>query len=48
MKTAYIHRSTEDPEENMDRLKQTFDFFIEGTDGSDVNGLVQLATILQA
>lgn len=48
MKTAYIHRSTEDPEEDMDRLKQTFDFFVEETDGSDISGLVKLATILQA
>ncbi|KAK0469127.1 haloacid dehalogenase [Desarmillaria tabescens] len=37
-----------DPEEDMDHLRQTFDFFVEGTDGSDTNGLVKLATILQA
>ncbi|KAK0484726.1 haloacid dehalogenase [Armillaria novae-zelandiae] len=48
MKTTYIHRPTEDPEENIDRVRQTFDFFVEGTDGSDSSGLVKLATILQA
>ncbi|KAG7442822.1 haloacid dehalogenase [Guyanagaster necrorhizus] len=47
MKTAYIHRSTEDPEEDIDHLRQTFDFFVEGTDGSDISGLVKLANILQ-
>lgn len=48
MKTAYIHRATEDPEEDMVEIASENDLFIEGTDGSEDCGLVELARILGA
>jgi hypothetical protein len=46
MKTAYIHRSTEDPEEDMAQIASENRLFIEGIDGSESCGLVELARII--
>jgi hypothetical protein len=48
MKTIYIHRKTEDPEEDMEKLKREFDWFIDGTKGDGKDGLVVLAELLGA
>ncbi|PCH40090.1 haloacid dehalogenase [Wolfiporia cocos MD-104 SS10] len=41
MKTVYIHRPTEDPDEDMALIRNQVDIFIEGTKCSD--GLLELA-----
>jgi hypothetical protein len=43
MKTVYIHRITEDPDEDMDKVRADVDFFIDGTDES--GGLLRLAEL---
>ncbi|KAJ3893826.1 HAD-like domain-containing protein [Lentinula edodes] len=46
IKTAYIHRTTEDPEEDMQQVRSECDIFVSGTDGSTSCGLNELAEIL--
>ncbi|KAJ4001954.1 haloacid dehalogenase [Lentinula boryana] len=46
MKTAYIHRTTEDPDEDMERVRSECDIFVSGTDGKTFCGLYELADIL--
>lgn len=46
IKTAYIHRTTEDPEEDMQQVRSECDIFVSGTDGSTSCGLNELADIL--
>jgi len=46
MRTAYIHRATEDPQEDMDRISQENEYFVEGTNGSKNCGLSELARLL--
>lgn len=48
MRTVYIHRSTEDPLEDMGVVRAEFDYFIDGTDGSSTCGLIALADALVA
>ncbi|KAE9392643.1 haloacid dehalogenase [Gymnopus androsaceus JB14] len=48
IKTAYIHRTTEDPHEDMDQVRRECDMFISGTDGSKACGLNALADTLCA
>ncbi|THV05758.1 haloacid dehalogenase [Dendrothele bispora CBS 962.96] len=50
MKTAYIHRTTEDPDEDIASIEtqQEFDLFIPGTDGTASCGLSRLADVLGA
>lgn len=43
MKTVYIQRSTEDPDEDMEQVKNDVDLFIDGRDGA--GGLVELAEL---
>ncbi|EGN93722.1 hypothetical protein SERLA73DRAFT_189467 [Serpula lacrymans var. lacrymans S7.3] len=44
MKTAYIHRTTEDPSEDMEVVKSEVDVFIDGR--SKQHGLLELARLL--
>ncbi|KAI9743790.1 MAG: hypothetical protein M1818_002524 [Claussenomyces sp. TS43310] len=46
MRTAYIHRTTEDLDEDMDAVRQQSDLFIDGRDGSAECGLGTLADML--
>jgi len=46
IKTAYIHRTTEDPHEDMEQVQHEFDMFISGTSGSKACGLNALADAL--
>lgn len=39
----YIQRSTEDPDEDMEQVKNDVDLFIDGRDGA--GGLVELAEL---
>ncbi|EJD45492.1 haloacid dehalogenase [Auricularia subglabra TFB-10046 SS5] len=48
MRTAYIHRSTEDPHEDIGALRGEFDYFVDGTDGSATCGLTALAGVVGA
>ena len=48
MKTIYIQRSTEDPTENMEHVRDEVDFFIDGTKGDERCGFGELADVLQA
>lgn len=43
MRTAYIHRSTEDLDEDMDYVSREFGLFVDGTTGSSEGGLHALA-----
>lgn len=43
MKTIYIKRSTEDPDENMEQLETEFDLFLDGTIKKP--GLLELAAL---
>jgi hypothetical protein len=44
MKTIYIRRATEDPEEDMEAVKDDVCLFIDGT--IEHGGLLQLASLL--
>ncbi|KAE9392646.1 hypothetical protein BT96DRAFT_1000193 [Gymnopus androsaceus JB14] len=46
-KATYIHRTTEDPREDMEQVREC-DIFISGTDGSKAWGLNALADMLRA
>ncbi|KIK55524.1 hypothetical protein GYMLUDRAFT_47739 [Collybiopsis luxurians FD-317 M1] len=46
IKTAYIHRTTEDLHEDMEQIGRECDIFVSGTDGSRGCGLNALADIL--
>ncbi|QDS77119.1 hypothetical protein FKW77_000971 [Venturia effusa] len=49
MGTVYIHRETEDPEEDFDDVRNEVDLFVDGrtgTNGSNVSGLAALAETL--
>ncbi|KZP01042.1 HAD-like protein [Calocera viscosa TUFC12733] len=46
MKTVYIHRETEDPQEDMSKVRQDVDLFLDGI--SPWNGLLALADHLGA
>lgn len=48
MKTVYIARGTEDLDEDMDKVKKEFDFFLNGTKKIKDSGLSELADILGA
>lgn len=48
MKTIYVQRSTEDLTENMEKVRDDVDFFIDGTAGDEKSGFGELADILQA
>lgn len=48
MKTIYVQRSTEDLSENMEKVRDDVDFFIDGTGGDERCGFGELADILQA
>lgn len=48
MKTIYVQRSTEDLSENMEKVRDDVDFFIDGTGGDEKCGFGELADILQA
>ncbi|KZV87131.1 HAD-like protein [Exidia glandulosa HHB12029] len=48
MKTVYIQRATEDPEEDMAKVRSEVDLFIDGRDGTPTCGLVELARHLNA
>ena len=43
MKTIYVQRITEDPDEDMDQVKTDVDIFIDGTD--ERIGLLKLAEL---
>jgi len=43
MKTIYVQRITEDPDEDMDQVKTDVDIFIDGTD--ERVGLLKLAEL---
>lgn len=47
MKTIYIQRQTEDPDEDIDKIKSEMDLFIDGRYGSKESGLLELARILK-
>jgi hypothetical protein len=48
MRTVYIRRDTEDPEEDMSQLQHEFDWFIDGRSAGGARaGLVRLAEIMQ-
>lgn len=46
MQTAYIQRETEDPHENMAKLAEEFDYFVDGRGGGIDTGLGKLADII--
>ncbi|KAF5365346.1 hypothetical protein D9758_005384 [Tetrapyrgos nigripes] len=48
MRSAYINRSTEDPNEDIAAIEaqQEFDLFVSGTDGTSECGLSKLADVL--
>lgn len=46
MKTIYIHRTTEDPLEDMGSLKVEFDLFVDGTMTDGSGGLLTIADAL--
>lgn len=48
MKTIYIQRSTEDPTESVEQVRDEVDFFIDGTKGDEKCGFGELAAVLQA
>ena len=48
MKTIYIQRSTEDLNEDMQRVRDEVDFFIDGTKGNERCGFGELADVLRA
>lgn len=48
MKTIYVQRMREDVNEDMAKVRNDVDFFIDGTRGDDKCGFEELADILQA
>ena len=48
MKTVYIQRRTEDPMEDMQRVRDEVDFFVDGTRGDERCGFGELADVLRA
>ena len=48
MKTIYIQRGTEDPTEDMKKVRDEVDYFIDGTKGDERCGFGELADVLQA
>ncbi|KAJ7507281.1 HAD-like domain-containing protein [Mycena galericulata] len=47
MKTVYVHRVTEDLDEDMDRIRTEFDVFVDGTTDDLPGGLPSVASILR-
>jgi hypothetical protein len=47
MKTIYVRRTTEDLDEDMDRIRTEFDAFVDGTTEDLAGGLSAVATILK-
>ncbi|KAJ7164979.1 haloacid dehalogenase [Mycena filopes] len=47
MKTIYVHRTTEDLDEDMDQIRTEFDAFVDGTTPSLAGGIVGVAAILK-
>lgn len=47
IRTVYIHRSTEDLNEDMDLVRKEFDVFVDGIGRSPQGGLMALANLLQ-
>jgi hypothetical protein len=46
MRTIYIHRDTEDPEEDMDQIRADVDLFLDGTRSTGAKGgLLALADL---
>ncbi|KAJ9611096.1 hypothetical protein H2200_004279 [Cladophialophora chaetospira] len=48
MRTVYIQRTTEDPQESMDRIRAEVDVFIDGRDATAPDGLGKVASLLGA
>ena len=48
MKTVYVQRKTEDPMEDMRRVRDEVDFFVDGTRGDEGCGFGELADVLRA
>jgi 2-haloalkanoic acid dehalogenase type II len=48
MQTVYIQRPTEDPTEDMNRIRAEVDVFVDGCDGDRLAGLAQIAHMLGA
>jgi hypothetical protein len=46
MRTVYIQRTTEDPDEDMDKVKADVDLFLDGA--NERGGLVKLAELCDA
>ena len=47
MKTIYVQRTREDLGEDMEQVRDSVDFFIDGTSGDEKCGFGELADILQ-
>ena len=48
MKTIYVQRTMEDLSEDMEKVRDDVDFFIDGTSGDEKCGFGELADILRA
>ena len=48
MRTIYVHRATEDLDEDMAAIRTEFDAFVDGTSGSRSAGLSEVDRILSA
>ena len=48
MKTIYVQRTMEDLSEDMEKVRDDVDFFIDGTSGDEECGFGELADILRA
>ena len=46
VRTAYVQRTTEDPEEPMEQVRNEVDVFVDGTDSAKAGGLAQIADLL--
>lgn len=46
MRTVYIHRRTEDCDENIEQVRQEVDSFVDGSAGKRDGGLCALADLL--
>ncbi|KAF8208306.1 haloacid dehalogenase [Mycena galopus ATCC 62051] len=47
MKTIYIHRNTEDVDEDMDLIRTEFDAFVDGTAAGSDGGITAVAALLK-
>ncbi|KAJ7757029.1 haloacid dehalogenase [Mycena metata] len=47
MKSVYVHRKTEDLDEDMDRVRTEFDAFVDGTTDSLAGGIASVAALLK-